>query len=177
MLFRSNYKTGTHETIGGIDVDVELADLDSPLSLDGALDYKGERVNIDLKAEKPRAFMDGGSTPLSLALDADALDASVNGNFDMGSGAISGALDMRTSSVRRLMGWLGSPMGGNSGFGAMSLKGALAASGSAISIKNAQLTFDGMNGTGALSLDTGGSVPSVKGSLALDRLEIGRAHV
>lgn len=169
-----NFKTGAHETLSNVDLDVELADLDSPLSLDGALDYRSRRVNLDLSADKPRAFMEGGRTPMAVKIGAGDLDASISGTYDAASGAIVGALDMRASSVRGLLGWLGNPMPGDAGFGEMRLKGDLSAAGSMIAIKNAALFFDGMNAAGALTLNTGGNVPSISGSLALDRLDINR---
>ena len=171
-LTYDNFQTGEHETLSNVDLDIALADLDSPLSLSGALDYKSRRIELDVTAEKPRAFIDGGQTPMTVKIDAGDLDASIAGTYNMTSGAMSGALDMRASSVRGLMNWLGNAMPGEGGFGELRLKGDLSASGSTIAIKNASLSFDGMNGTGNLTVNTGGKVPSISGQLALDRLDI-----
>ncbi|NWH08615.1 MAG: AsmA family protein [Alphaproteobacteria bacterium] len=166
----TDLKTGTTETLENIDATVALPNLDSPLSVAGSAVYKGETLNLDATVSRPRALMEAGATPVELSLSSALMNAAFKGDVDMGPGKVTGALDFKTDSVRKLAAWTGSAMPEGEGYGPMSAKGQLAAEGSTIRLAQATLSLDGMTGTGDVSVNTGGKVPEIKGVLALDRL-------
>jgi AsmA protein len=63
-LSYSDAQTNTTERVDAINMKVSLPDLDQRFAADGSLTYKGEKIDLKVSAEKPRALMEGGETGL-----------------------------------------------------------------------------------------------------------------
>lgn len=171
IVFRDG-KTGATTTLENIDAAVRLPSLDAPLAVDGSLVYRGETLDLDVTAAKPRALLAGGATPVTLALDSAIADATLDGAFNAGTGAVTGALDLSAPSLRKFAAWNGTTLPENGGFGAFAAEGRLTAQGAKIALADLTLALDALRATGALSLDASGKTPALRGTLAVDTLDV-----
>ena len=168
-----NAQTGAAHTAEQVNISLALPRLDDPFEAAGSLVWKGDEIRIDLRAERPRAFTEGGETPVALSLAAPKVTASYRGMLTALDGfAFAGDVDLAVPSVRALAAWTGNPMPAGEGFGPLSIKGKASGKGATYSVSDARIGFDGMNASGALSLRTGGARPYVKGDLAVDRIDV-----
>ncbi len=170
-----NGQTGKSETIDAINVKLTLANLDSPLALDGSAKWHDKPVKLTLDAKNPRALLQGPNSEVSVKLDADTLKLAFDGTLGIaGQPKGNGTVDISTPSVRGLVAWAsGQPltMPGD-GLAAFSLKGKVTIDGTKYGLGGVQLGLDGMKGTGDLAVDTGGARPALKGTLAVDKLDL-----
>jgi len=137
-----------------VDARLTLASLDQPANLEAALNYRGERLNIDGTVAQPRAILEKGSSPLTVSVNGAPLEASYDGTFDSATGALAGTIEASGSSLRRLLAWLGTPMEGDRGFGAFGVTGQMASEGNTIALTEAVLRLDAIEARGALNLIT-----------------------
>jgi AsmA protein len=140
--------------LGDVDASLALESLDSPAQLQAALDYQGERMNIDGAIGLPRAVLEKGETPIEVRVRAAPLEASFNGAFNSETGALTGALEASGSSLRSLLAWMGSPMGEGGGFRAYSLTAQMAREGETTALTDARIRIDNINASGNLTLVT-----------------------
>ncbi|WOF73218.1 AsmA family protein [Parvibaculaceae bacterium PLY_AMNH_Bact1] len=168
----SNLANGETYDASEINLDVSLPSLDAPLELDGSVAWNGDTVELSLDVAEPRAFSVGEASDISLNINAPKVTASFTGNGKISPVlTINGTTSLNIPSVRRLAAWAGQPMADGDGFGALDLNGTVAVVGDKYSFTGATLAFDGMNGTGDLTVDAGRSRPKLSGALALDRLD------
>lgn len=169
----TNAQTGASFAASEVNVDLELPGLDQPFVADGSLVWNGDRIAIDLKADRPRALTEGGETPVALSIETPKLKTNYSGMLKVLEGlAFQGDVKLDVTSVRELAAWAGNPMPAGDGFGALAITGKASGSGDMYRFSDARIAFDGMNATGNLSVNTGGARPSVKGDLAVDRIDV-----
>jgi AsmA protein len=109
-------------------------------------------MNIDGEIGSPRAVLEKGQTPITATVNTAPLEASFNGTFNSENGALAGALEASGSSLRRLLAWMGSPMGEGGGFGNYSLRAQMAREGETTALTNAIIRLDAINASGDLTL-------------------------
>ncbi|MDX5365624.1 MAG: AsmA family protein, partial [Alphaproteobacteria bacterium] len=169
----TNAQTGAAFAASEVNVDLALPGLDDPFLAAGSLVWNGDRIDIDLKADRPRALTEGGDTPVVLAIATPKLKSDYAGTLKVLDGlAFAGDVRLDVTSVRELAAWAGSPMPAGDGFGALALSGKASGSGNSYRFSDARIAFDGMNATGNLTVNTGGARPSLKGNLDVDRIDV-----
>lgn len=137
-----------------VDASLALESLDAAAQLQAALNYRGERMNIDGEIGLPRAVLEKGETPVTARVTAAPLNASFDGAFNSANGALTGALEANGSNLRNLLAWMGSPMGEGGGFRAYSLTAQMAREGETTALTNARVRLDDINANGNLTLVT-----------------------
>ena len=135
-----------------VDASLALESLDAPAQLDAAFNYRGERVNVDSEIGLPRAVLEKGETPIAAQVRADAVNASFDGGFNAGTGALAGAIEARGASLRRLLAWIGSPMAEGGGFGAFRVAGQMARQDQTTVLTDLTLRLDDIDAAGRLTL-------------------------
>lgn len=169
----TNAQTGSAFEASEVNVDLALPGLDQPFLADGSLVWNGDRIAIDLKADRPRALTEGGETPVVLAVQTPKLKSNYAGTLKaLGGLAFAGDVKLDVTSVRELAAWAGNPMPAGDGFGPLSLAGKASGSGNTYRFTDARIAFDGMNATGNLTVDTGGARPNLRGNLDVDRINV-----
>ncbi|MFN4353352.1 AsmA family protein [Parvibaculum sp.] len=169
----TNAQTGSAFEASEVNVDLALPGLDQPFLADGSLVWNGDRIAIDLKADRPRALTEGGETPVVLAVQTPKLKSNYAGALKaLGGLAFAGDVKLDVTSVRELAAWAGNPMPAGDGFGPLSLAGKASGSGNTYRFTDARIAFDGMNATGNLTVDTGGARPNLRGNLDVDRINV-----
>jgi AsmA protein len=109
---------------------------------------------VDAAIGLPRAILEKGESPVDARIRAAPLEASFDGVFNSKTGALAGALEASGSSLRRLLAWMGSPMGEGGGFNAYSLTAQMAREGETTALTNARIRLDDIKASGRLTLHT-----------------------
>jgi AsmA protein len=168
-----NAQSGANYAMESVNIDLAMPGLDDPFVANGSLVWNGDKIDIGLEAARPRAFTEGGETPVTLAVSAPKLNTSYEGTLKLIDGlAFSGAVDLDVSSVRDLAAWTGNAMPAGEGFGPLAISGKASGTDNLYRFSGAKIAFDGMNATGDLSVGTGGARPNIKGELTVDRIDV-----
>ena len=151
-----------------------LPDLDAPTSIVSDFIYNADKVDLTLDFGRPRAFVDAGQTPLKVVIKAPKLDLAIDGALDAKTFAITGKLDAKGDSLRRLSAWTGNPIGDGGGLGAFSASGEFKMEGPRTDLANASFTLDKASGKGTIYIltDPNGAPPYVNGAVALGALDV-----
>ncbi len=169
----TNAQTGAAYSFKDVNLDLSLPSLDDPFKADGSLVWNGDKIDIDLAAERPRALMEGGETPVSLEVSSPKLKTTYKGVCKVIDGiAFTGDVSVDVPSVRNLAAWAGNPMPAGNGFGPLSITGKAKGAGDRYSFQNAKVSFDGMNANGNLTIRTGGARPRIGGDLTVDKIDV-----
>jgi AsmA protein len=167
--------TGKSEVADAINLKVSLPDMESALKVDGSVHWRDKTVNISLGAAKPSELMYGAGSPFDIKLDSDPIKLAFSGSMGLaGQPKGAGDLDLTVPSVRNLVAWAtGQPltMPGD-GLGPLSIKGKVTVDGPKYALASVLLGLDTMKATGDIAVDTGGAKPSLKGKLAVDKLDL-----
>lgn len=166
-------RTGKSQTVDDINMKLALPNLDSPFAGEGSAVWNGQTVNLSIGVAKPRALMTGAATDIGMHVTAKPINFGFTGQM---TGApptkLDGAVDVTVPSLRELAAWVGSPLPPGGGLGPFAIKGKLALKSPQMAFTDATITLDAIKGTGALTVDTGGARPALKGQLVLDKLDL-----
>jgi AsmA protein len=163
---------GSIRELTDIDAKVELPSLDAPLKLDGEITMNKERLKTTLAAVTPRAFANKGKTPISVTLESEVLNATLDGALDTATTEITGALAANGKSLRKLIAWQAEPMKDGPGFNAFDVAGQLTAKDKDILLSNVQIKIDNIQGAGNLKINTTQEILYVAGDLAFKALDL-----
>ncbi len=141
-------------TLENVDASLALTSLDQPASIEAAFDYRGERLDIASEIGLPRGVLEKGQTPLTARVRSGPLTAELDGSFNAADGALAGRLEANGASLRRLLAWMGSPMGEGGGFGAFRIAAQMAHAGQETTLTDAALTLDAITARGRIALIT-----------------------
>ena len=165
-------KAGTREEIDGINLAIELKNLDNPLKVKGGLKYHGKQIDLGADVAKPRALLDGTATPAELSVATEAVKLGFKGEAAVAN--VKGDIDLSVPSVRGLVLWAtGKPLEApGTALGPFSLKGKLAAAGTKVSLTQTAIALDAIKANGDFSVETGGARPNLKGKLDVEALDV-----
>ena len=167
-----NQRSGQHETIDGIDMDFAWPSVGAPAAGSGRFTWRGETVDFNASVGAPLALMTGSISPLRFAIASMPVRFSFNGTgLNLNSMQLNGETTITTPSVRRLMTWLGKPIGAGSTFGAAAITGKLTWVRPVAAFDNAKIELDGNQAEGAVTASFG-TKPDVQGTLAFDKLDL-----
>lgn len=143
-------------------------------TLSGSYVWNGEPTEISLVVEKPRLFLAGTASPLSLTLNAPPLAALFSGEGSAGDRLqLAGRLQLSTPSLSRTVRWLGERSLTLPDFGALAFDTQLKVFGTRASLGALDLNLNGNKARGAIEAtrDAGGR-PAVSGTLAFDTIDL-----
>jgi AsmA protein len=165
-------RSGKHEIIDGIDVNFAWPSTSSPAAGSGHFIWHGETVDFNAAVGAPMALMTGSLSPLRFAFATTPIRMSFSGTgLDLSDMQLTGDTSITTPSIRRLMAWLGKPIGEGPTLGAAAISGKLTWVKPAAAFANVRMELDGNQAEGAISA-TFGDKPKIEGTLALTRLDL-----
>ena len=167
-------RSGQSLSLDQITMKVSLPNLDSPLTADGSAVYRGQKLALSVNLANPRAFLGGKSSAAKLGLQSTPIAFSFSGTAAGSTPPkLDGAVDLNIPSLRNLAQWAGTPLQmPGTGFGPLAISGKASVAGPKITFTEAKLSLDQINATGEVALDSAGARPSVKGTLAVDKLDL-----
>ena len=167
-------RSGARHEATRLNLSLDLPSLDDPLAAKGEADWRGKTLALILKASKPRALMEGGTSDLELGVSAEPVKLNVRGQATASTPfKLAGAVDLDVPSLRNLAAWAAEPiqMQGD-GLGPLKIKGQLALEGAKMTFSNADIALDAIRAKGEVLVDASGAKPFLKGRLDVDRLDL-----
>ena len=166
--------SGVQQRFDAINVSLQLPDLKSPLQANGSLDYKTKTIKLDLKLDQPLEVIQGGSSPLRLAVDSKPARIGFDGELSNGAEpSAKGGLDLSVPSIRELAAWLSEPLKfQGQGLQTLTIKGKVDGSPKRIALSDVAIGLDDIAAKGELVADLGGKVPKVNGRLDLGAVDL-----
>ncbi|MBC8037845.1 MAG: AsmA family protein, partial [Rhizobiales bacterium] len=142
------------------------------LTVDGTATINRQHAKLQAYV-KDIARVSATGSPAELSLEAPTLSANFNGRLATADGlGLAGTVTLSGPDLRQALRWAGGAPGGTLGFKAFTLTGGLDATGRAFGVEGADLTVDGMGGTGDLTLDFRGETPKLQAVIATDTINL-----
>jgi AsmA protein len=163
----TNAKTGSRYLLGSMNLKADMAGLDAPLAIEGAVDYRGKRFDLDLEVARTRALMTGQSTQVDLKLESDVVAATFGGAIQVATGGVEGDIVASGPSLRNLAAWAGGPLGAGYGLETFALAGKLTVGPRRFAFENAGLQIDAIKARGDFVLEQGPRAPLLSGRLEI----------
>jgi uncharacterized protein involved in outer membrane biogenesis len=162
-----------HEELDAVDLDLAWANPTAALSGAGRLQWRGETVEFNGSVVNALDLFGGRGSPVRFAIASTPLRLSFNGTANsLGGADFEGDASVRTPSVRKVVAWLGMPLGNGSILGPASIEGKLSWHGSQLSFSKASFNLDGNDAQGVATIDLGGPRPAIQGTLAAPKLDL-----
>lgn len=148
-------------------LDLDLQGLENPISLSGALAWRGEAFSVAGEADTA-SLLAGNAAPVSVSLKGNKVSAGFAGQVVL-PGNIDGAVNVDTADLRGLMAWLGQPLGPGGGLKTFKASGIFGIQPDAVSFEETRFTLDQTSGEANGRIALGGK-PKVTARLALREL-------
>ena len=173
-LSYTDTRTGETQAVEAINATVSLPSLADPLKADGALVWNGEKISLKATVAAPGAFLDGKQTALEADIESAPVKLAFKGTASSGAEPVAaGTATLDVPSIRKLAAWAGSPLDApGTGFGPLKISGAVDVRGQRYAFRDAKIAMDSIAGTGEVSFDGSGRVPTIVGRLDLDTLDV-----
>lgn len=158
---------GGEERLQDIDLDLRWREADDPLVVDGAFDWRGDRVTLAAWLARPDAVRAGRESPARATVIAPRVRLTFDGTIGSDqTPAASGRLTAATPSLARLAEWLRLDLPLPGGRDAASLRAQINSRSRALSLSDAEVTLGANAFEGSLSLRRDGERPLLAGTLA-----------
>lgn len=168
-------RAGTAQEVKSINVTLALKSLQSPITANGDLAWKGEKIDFNAKVTSARAIMEEQPALLVVAAQNRHIQSTFDGRLMIKDGAdVEGKLMANSGSLRGLAQWLGTELPQVSGFGPLSIAGQLKTNGNVTSLNTATFGLDGATATGNVEVTTGGARPYVRSNLKISELDLNK---
>ncbi|MCZ6862781.1 MAG: AsmA family protein, partial [Alphaproteobacteria bacterium] len=103
-------RTGERQSIEDANLVISLTSLSSPLTIDGSLQWNGQRITVKARVDNPQAISDDKSSRVTLAVRSQPISLTFDGVAKGGKAAVlAGQLDLDIPSIRKLAAWTGNP--------------------------------------------------------------------
>jgi AsmA protein len=161
----------TGASVDDVDVTLSMPSIDAQLTMDGALTYNTQRIDVDATFAQPRALLLAEGTAAHIALASQIVNADFSGTVTV-SGRSIGAAHITIPSLRDLAAWSGTPLPPGETFGIAELEADLTAEPTKLTLSRLRMALDGMTITGELTLDSSNPSLLLGGGIAIDRLDL-----
>jgi AsmA protein len=170
----SDARSGKREQLDAVEATLSLRSLDDPLEAKGELVWRGRKIEVDLALDRPRAWLDGGSTSAGVHAQSETLDFHFRGDLvNAQPPALIGSVTAGVPSISALADWLGIEIAASgTTFVATRIEGQLSLAGPKLDFRKARVVLDDIEATGDLRVDLSASRAKFEGSLAVEHLAI-----
>ena len=162
-----------HEELDAVNLDLTWESPASAASGTGKLQWRDESVEFNGSVVNPVDLFAGRGSAVRFALASTPLRLSFNGTATSLAGAnLEGDASVSTPSLRKVVEWLGTPLGNGSTLGPASIEGKLSWHGPQLAASKATFSLDGNEAQGVATIDLGGARPAIQGTFAAAKLDL-----
>jgi AsmA protein len=168
-----NAQNGAKHAFSDVDLKLGLDSMTSPLSLEAGGVWDGKPVRMTMSAENFSDLLAKG-TGLTLALASDLLKLDYKGTLGLGGGLqAAGTASLDIPSLTALAAAGGAAVEAQKGtLQRFAVSGKVSAAGTKYAFTEAKLALDKIEGSGGVTIDTAGKVPSLSGRLDIANLDL-----
>lgn len=172
----SDARNGAQRVATGIDTQVRLASLASPLDASGTFNYGGQPIAFAVKLASPKAIVEDRPAKLAFSLSGPPVEARYDGIVTARASIdLDGDVTAKAASLRTLVAWLGHELPPSDGFGPASVSGKLRVNGATYAMDLGSLGLDGATAKGTIGVDaTGNGRPKVTANLRISELDLNK---
>lgn len=143
------------------------------LQADGSAVWRGEPVEFDIDVTQLAALAKGQPGRARLSLSGAPFTLSFDGSLTLAGGPVAeGDLQVSSSQLRDVLGWIGLTAPTEQGFGAFALRARALFSGSSAALSNARVELDGNSSEGGVNVRVDKGRTVVQGSFASGNLDL-----
>lgn len=165
-------RAGTSFVAKSVNLTIKIGGLSGPLDVKGNLIWNKQKVAINSFTKSPQRLTQSGS-PIDLAITSSLLTMQFNGRAKISQGvSLAGTINAKTPSIRKLASWTGTPLAPGKGLGAFSAKAAVDLNGKIIKLSKANVSLDGMNARGNLTINLKGVRPLILARIGMDQINV-----
>lgn len=166
-------RQNTHEEINDLNLRFSLPSLTTPLKTKGNLNWRREKMNVNLTVASPIALISGAASPVTLALTGKPVKMSYSGSISALQRGVSGDITLKAESLPALAAWLGKPLPKGEGPASLTVQGNIEVDAAATRITNAEIQLDDTRIRGTLSHEGWkGSRPLINADIHLSALDL-----
>ncbi len=164
-------RSAVDETLSGVNAQFALANIASPLDIDGSFDWRGENVQLKSQISPFRALLDGRPIETKVRSSAAPLKVSFEGVVTQGAEIdLDGRLTAEAASAEKAARWIGKPLNGVLP-GGFAIEARIKQTTTLTDLREANIAIGPVKGNGALSVDTRNGRPYVKGAIHVATLD------
>jgi AsmA protein len=164
-------RTGKQKILSAANVSFDLAALDQPAVFSVDATYNGEKLTATGRVDSPDSYTQKMPTKILLDLKSRLINLHFDGTV-VGATQNDGTVAISGPSLRELIEGTGTQLK-TGGLGPFSVAGAISTKNRIYALKDAKIALDDMHASVDLAVDMNGTVPSLKGNVALDKLNVG----
>lgn len=140
--------------------------------------YRGSGITFEAAWSVPPGGQPSLRIPLNVTVKSAILDATVDGRLEVADDLrLQGTAAVSAPKLRQVARWFGIAVPSGSDLKSVSIRGALDWGGAMLTFSRATLALDGNEGTGALTLNVSGAVPSLEGTVAFQHFDLSQTSV
>lgn len=165
-------KAAGHTTAVAVDdVTFAWAGRSDAMSAAGVINWREREAEIAVALADPASVIAGGKSDIRARVKGDLLNLSASGMLD-GEGRLDGKVSASGTSLRETLRWLGLGLPAGHSLAAFDLQSPLTLDNASVSLNEVQLSLDGNEAEGSLTVEFGRERPKVSGTLAADTLDL-----
>lgn len=166
---------GTAFEASQMNVALSLPDIGGDLNLSGSLVWQGEKVEIATTLGSIGKLNTDKQATIKLKLASTHITSTFDGIITLLNGfGLSGAIDVKTPSLRNLATWAGNPLAPGQGLNDFSAAATVKIGPGEITLKDAKIGLDGMRAQGNMTIQTTGARPLITASLGVDQIDLNK---
>lgn len=168
-----NTPDNSRHLVDAVNVQLQLDDIYEPLRAKGDARWRQVPVTFDSTITSMANILSERPAKVVMKLDSTHLNARYDGTVHVQqSVAASGAVALKSTSLRNLAAWTGTTLPPARGFGAMTLTGLLNTDGATHKLTSTKLDLDDQLAQGTIIVRTGAKRPHVTADLTISQLDL-----
>jgi AsmA protein len=145
--------------------------LTDALSASGVINWRDRSAEVSVSLADPASLVSGGNSDMRARIKSDMINLSASGILT-GEGSLEGKITASGTSLRQTVGWLGLELPDSGGLAAFEVQSPLTVDANGIALNDVELSIDGNEAEGALTVQIGAERPKISGTLAADTLDL-----
>lgn len=164
-------RSGERQDLSAISLAMSLPGLDSKLNATGSAQWRGQKIGIEIAAERPRAMVAGGTGPVQVGVTGPATILTLSGQA--GASGFDGDLSLTVTAIRDVLNWAGikPPALGPAALGKVTAKTRLTADADKVALAGLSLVTDATTVEGDATLALGAR-PRLTATLKAEPLDL-----
>jgi AsmA protein len=173
-LLYSDQRTGTTETVSGMDLTIAAPSLDGTATANGSLLFRDEALDLTSDITSPAEFLKSSSGRIVAQVKGAPLDLRYEGTARFTEGAdLEGNLALSAPSVQRLAAFAQKkPRTGGGPDEPIAITGKLSSAANTWTLSGAKGAIGRTKGTGDVAVTTGGARPILKANLKFAEIDL-----
>jgi AsmA protein len=153
------------------DATLNWAGLTDAMSASGVISWRDRNAEISVSLTDPASLISGGKSDIRARVKSDMLNLNTSGNVS-GDGRLDGNVTASGASLRETLRWMGLELPDGRSLAAFEVQSPVSVDGDGIALNDVQLSIDGNEAEGSLTVQLSGVRPKVSGTLAADTIDL-----